>query len=196
MMKLKIRKLFFSLLFTGLASLAWGQSAIQPFELMNVVDDKMVSVKACSGCVGTVVIFTSLKCPYDQHYQERIKNLYEKYAGKISFFLIDSNPGADDDESKMKAAYANWNMNIPFLSDKSQVGLKTLNATRTPEAFLLKSDGSGLKIVYQGAIDDNPQVHNDTGKNFLDDAMAELVAGKPIKVPAERVIGCTIRKNP
>jgi thiol-disulfide isomerase/thioredoxin len=192
----KVKKLSFSLLLACITSLTWGQTTVQPFELMNVADDKMVSVKACAGCVGTVVIFTSLKCPYDQHYQERIKNLYEKYAGKISFFLIDSNPGADEDDSKMKAAYANWNMSIPFLSDKSQVGLKTLNATRTPEAFLLKSEGNRLKVVYQGAIDDNPQVHHDTGKNFLDDAMTELVAGKPIRVSAERVIGCTIRKNP
>lgn len=194
-MNKKIKNLLFSLLLACATSIAWGQTIVQPFEMINVADDKMVSVRPCSGCVGVVAVFTSLKCPYDQHYQERIKNLSEKYAGKISFFLINSSPGADEDESRMKAAYTNWNTTIPFLSDKSQLGLKTLNATRTPEAILLKSEGNGLKVVYQGAIDDNPQVHHDTSKNFLDDAITELVAGKPIKVPTERVIGCTIRKN-
>ena len=148
-----------------LTSLAIGQ-AIRSFELLNVADGKMTSVKACSGCQGVVVIFTSLKCPYDQHYQERIKALRDKYGDKVSFFLINSSQGPDEDEPKMKEAYYRWGMNIPYLSDKNQAALKTLNATRTPEAILLKPESAGLKIVYQGAIDDNPQVHTDTGKNF------------------------------
>ena len=179
----------------GTASLTFGQAPIQPFELLNVADSQTVTVKSCQGCQGVVVIFTSLKCPYDQHYQDRIKKLQEKYNGKVSFFMINSNPGVDEDETKMKASYSGWNSSIPLLSDKNQTAMKTLNATRTPEAVLLKQEGNGLKTIYQGAIDDNPQVHNDTGKNFLDDAIGELVSGNPIKVPTERVIGCTIRKN-
>ena len=183
------------LLLIGTAIYSFGQGITQPFDLMNVADGKTVSVKSCQSCAGTVVIFTSLKCPYDQHYRDRIKALIEKYDGRISFFLINSNPGADEDESKMKAVYAAWGSSIPYLSDKKQIALKALNATRTPEAFLLKPEGNGLKILYQGAIDDNPQVHTDTGKNFLDDAITELVSGKPIANTSQRVVGCTIRKT-
>lgn len=174
---------------------AFGQGVVQPMELLNVVDGKTVSINPCSGCKGVIVIFTSLNCPYDQHYQDRIKALYEKYAGSISFYLVNSNPGAEEDESKMKAAYEKWSMSIPYLADKKQTAMLAMNAKRTPEAVLLKSEGKTLKIVYQGAIDDNPQVRTDTGKNFLDDAIGELVGGKPIQLATERVIGCTIRKG-
>jgi peroxiredoxin len=188
-----MKKLFILLLVAQMASVR-GQT-IPTFDLLNVADGKAVAVKSCQGCQGVVVIFTSLKCPYDQHYQDRIKALNEKYKNKISFFLINSNPGTDDDESKMKAANTDWGTNIPYLSDKKQLALKALNATRTPQAFLLKQDGSNLSIAYQGAIDDNPQVRDDTGKNYLDDAIAELISGKSITNPAQRVIGCIIRKN-
>ena len=190
-MKHVITFLFILLVWISVA----GQNAVGPIELLNVVDGENVSISACSGCKGVVVIFTSLNCPYDQHYQDRIKALYEKYAGSVSFYLINSNPGAEEEEGKMKSAYVNWKMTIPYLSDKNQIAMTAFNAKRTPEAFLLKPEGKALKIVYQGAIDDNPQVHHDTDKNFLQDAVDELVSGKSIKIPTERVIGCTIRKR-
>ena len=166
------------------------------FRSACIADEKITSIKACSGCKGVVVIFSSLSCPYDQHYQDRIKNLSEKYAGSISFFLINSNPGSEEDESKMKSAYSTWGLSIPYLSDKKQIAMLALNVKKTPEAVLLKQEGQQLIIVYQGAIDDNPQVHHDTGNNFLDQAIGELMAGKPVMVATERVIGCTIRKAP
>jgi hypothetical protein len=184
-----------TILFLLLVTSAVSQGVVQPLELTNVVDGKTVSISSCSGCSGVAVIFTSLKCPYDQQYQDRIKVLIEKYAGRVSFFLINANPGAEEDDSNMKAAYVRWGFSIPYLSDKKQTAMTAMNVKRTPEAVLLKPDGKVLKIVYQGAIDDNPQVHHDTGKNFLDDAIGELVAGKPIKIATERVVGCTIRKS-
>jgi AhpC/TSA family len=172
-----------------------GQGMSSSIELLNVVDGKTTAIKACADCKGVVVIFTSLVCAYDQHYRERIKALVEKYSGSISFFLINANPGSEESEIKMKEAYQTWGLTIPFLSDKKQTAMTMLNVKRTPEAVLLKSENGTLKTIYQGAIDDNPQVHHDTGVNFLDDAIGALISGKPIKVAAERAIGCTIRKG-
>lgn len=183
-----------SFLLLCIVSGSFGQGTVSSFTLVNVVDGKTTPVRSCAGCVGTVVIFTSLKCPYDQLYQDRVKALSEMYSNKISFFLINSSPGADDSEAKMKGAASNWG-SIPYLSDKEQLALKALGATRTPESFLLHSTGNGMKIVYQGPIDDNPQVHHDTGKDYLHDAIEELLAGNPITIPSERVAGCIIRKN-
>lgn len=184
-----------SFLIFWITAQASAQGTIRPFELHHVADGKSVAVKNCSGCVGAVVIFTSVKCPYDQLYHDRIKALNEKFSSKISFFLINASPGADEDEASMKGAYSNWATNIPYLSDKKQLALQTLGATRTSEAFLLKPDGNEMKVVFRGPIDDNPQVHHDTGKDYLHHAIEELLAGKPITIPNERVAGCIIRKN-
>ena len=171
-----------------------GQTIVEPIQLPNVVDGKLTSLLPCPSCKGVVVIFTSLACPYDQHYRDRIKLLSEKYAGNVSLFLINANPGDEESESKMKTAYDGWGLSVPYLADKMQVAMTALNVKRTPESVVLKPDGKGLTIIYQGAIDDNPQVHHDTGNNFLDDAIGALVSNQPPKVPTERVIGCTIKK--
>jgi thiol-disulfide isomerase/thioredoxin len=166
-----------------------------PSDLVNAVDGKTVSVKPCGSCVAAVVVFHSLKCPYDAHYAERIKKLVGAYGGNVSFFLVNSNPEPDEQADKMQSAYAGWGLNIPYITDKDQALMVALNAKKTPEAILLKKEGSELKIVYQGAIDDNPQVHTDTGANFLENAIKEVLAGKNPTVATERVIGCTIRKK-
>jgi hypothetical protein len=177
-----------------IAMISFGQVLSEPIELLNVADGKMVSLTPCANCKGAVVIFTSLACPYDQHYRDRIKSLIEKHAGSVSFFLINSNPGPDEDEGMMKTAYTAWGISIPLLSDKDQLAMNALGVKRTPESVLLKPNGKGLTIIYQGAIDDNPQVHHDTGNNFLDEAIGALISNQSPKVASERVIGCTIKK--
>ena len=184
---------FLHLIFVLKVVTTLGQT-LQPIELPNMMDGKMISITPSQGCQGVVVIFTDLNCPYDQHYQDRIKALSEKYASRISFFLITANPTNASDEIKLMAAYQKWGVSIPYLSDKKQIAMAGLNAKKTPEAVLLKPMGNGLSTIYQGAIDDNPQVHHDTGNNFLDEAIQSLLAGQVPKVANERVIGCTIRK--
>lgn len=174
----------------------WAQPAqYTPIELINVVDGSMVSVKPCSSCVAAVVVFHSLKCPYDAHYAERIKKLVDVYGNNVSFFLVNSNQELDEQADKMKAAYLNWGMSIPYVADKDQTLMAALSAKKTPETVLLRKDGPQLKVVYQGAIDDNPQVHHDTDVNFLENAIKEVLSGKTPSIPTERVIGCTIRRK-
>jgi thiol-disulfide isomerase/thioredoxin len=174
---------------------ATAQTGFTPTELVNVVDGKPVSIQPCGTCVAMVVVFHSLKCPYDLHYAARIKKLVDQYGTNVSFFLVNANPDAEEQPDKMKAAYAGWGFNIPYLADKEQIVMTALAAKKTPEAVLLKKEGAKLKVVYQGAIDDNPQVHHDADVNFLENAINDLLAGKNPAVATERVIGCTIRKK-
>lgn len=172
-----------------------AQTVFSSTELINAVDGNPVSLKPCANCQAMVVVFNSLKCPYDLHYAERIKKLVGQYGSGVSFFLVNANQEAEEQVDQMKAAYVNWGLNIPYLADKEQIVMNALGAKKTPEAILLKKEGAQLKVVYQGAIDDNPQVHHDTGVNFLENAIKDLLAGKTPVVATERVIGCTIRKK-
>jgi hypothetical protein len=174
---------------------ATAQTVFNPTELVNVLDGNSVSIKPCGSCTAMVVVFHSLKCPYDLHYAERIKKLVDQYGSNVSFFLVNANTEADEQPNKMKVAYAAWGLDIPYLADKDQIVMTALAAKKTPEAILLKKESAQLKVVYQGAIDDNPQVHHDTDVNFLENAIKDLLAGKKPTVATERVIGCTIRKK-
>jgi len=185
-----MRNLLFGLAFSLSLNL-FAQTAITPTELPNVVTGQNEMIAPCSGCSGAVIIFWTSNCPYVKQYEDRAKQLVSKYNGKVSFYFVEANPGAD--ESQFKEVANGWNAS--FLSDKKQTLMNALGARKSPEAFVLKPDGKNLKVIYQGAIDDNPQVASDADNKYLTDAIDALIAGSIPKTPTERAIGCTIRKG-
>lgn len=182
----------FVYLFCVIFSVANGQSKIvTPIELPTPAGE-VVKAQPCATCPAAVYIFVSESCPYVDHYQERIKNIVSRYDGKISFFLVNSNPGQPAAGSTY---FQKWSLAVPYLVDANQTAMAATGATKSPEAVVLKRTATGLEIVYQGAIDDNPQVHHDTGVNFLDDALQAILNGTNPKIASERVIGCVIKKK-
>lgn len=177
----------------------WGLpeagAQVQNFTLTNVADESMVSLEGFNSCAGLVVIFTSNECAYDNYYTARLKVLTEVYAGKIQFLLINSYLEPEESVEKMKAKYAFWGMNVPYLADKEQTALECLGAKKSPEAFLLKNNNGKYTVVYSGAIDDNPQVSAAVREKYLRSSIDKLLKGEPIDVPNVRAAGCTIRKE-
>ena len=66
-------------------------------------------------------------------------------------------------------------------------GMKT-----TPHMFVIDKNGT---LVYDGAIDDRPQPFGDprTAKNYVRDAVDELLAGKPVEVSQTKPYGCGVQ---
>jgi peroxiredoxin len=62
----------------------------------------------------------------------------------------------------------------------------------TPQMFVIAKDGT---LVYDGAIDNMPDPsHNPhTAKNYVRDAVDELIAGKPVEVSQTKPYGCSIK---
>ena len=57
----------------------------------------------------------------------------------------------------------------------------------------IKPDGT---LAYAGGIDDKPTTRPadiKDAKNFVDEALDELKAGKPVSTPATRAYGCTVK---
>lgn len=69
---------------------------------------------------------------------------------------------------------------------------KTYGAKATPHMFVIGSDG---ELKYQGAIDDNPDPKADPkkAKNYVKEALNELLAGKPVKTAETKQYGCGIK---
>ncbi len=185
----------FTLAILMVLSIASQAQTIQDFSLKNVADGKTVSLNSFTSCRGIVIIFTSNECPYDNQYRERIKKLNDLYKGNIQFLLINSHPEPRENVKAMVAAYQGWGLPIPYLADKDQVALECLNAKKSPEAFLLKKNGTTNTLVYKGAIDDNPLVNSDVDNAYLKIAIDQLLANKRIEVSGNRAAGCTIRKK-
>jgi hypothetical protein len=64
-------------------------------------------------------------------------------------------------------------------------------ANRTPECFLFDKNG---KLVYHGAIDDNPSDASAVTRKHLIIAIDAIKEGKEVSVKESRSVGCTIKR--
>ena len=190
-----IKKIFGICIILVVSFLSNAQTSTPNFSLPNVADDGIVSLETYSTYAGIAVVFTSNVCPYDLYYSARIRDMVTRYQGKIQFILINSHLDAAETTDQMKVAYGSWNLSIPYLSDKSQIAMGHLGVRKSPEVFLLKKVGEEYKVLYSGAIDDNPQMPTAVTDSYAMKAIDALLAGQQSSPSNVRAAGCTIRKK-
>lgn len=164
---------------------------LQSFSLPDVASEKNFSLSDFSSRRGLILIFSSPKCPYDDYYTGRLLDLIRTYGESIPVVFVAS--GSDADEASMREHLRSEGIPGPFLADKAGVLKGNLNATKTPEAFLLKNDNGVFSVVYHGAIDNNPQVAADVDQPYLKNAISELLQGGAVSQKPTRPVGCSIR---
>lgn len=165
------------------------------FKLVNVLNDQTVSLDTYPSCEGMVIIFTSHSCPYDEYYRSRITKIAKAYNDKVPILLVNPNPDESDSNQNMIKKAKELDLSVPYLSDKDQVLMTSLNARKSPEAFLLKNANGKFTVVYRGAIDDNPQVEADVRQQYLKDAIDIMLTHQKIETPEVRPVGCNLRKK-
>ena len=175
---------------------AFGQS-IEGFTLPNVVNGTNFSLAKFKADKAIVLIFYSGKCAYVEHYFERIKSINDEFSPKgVKFVLINSNSSAfvaEESVEEMKNFVDKQNLNIPYLADKDKKVKKMLKATRTPEVFVLKPEQNQFRVIYKGAIDDNPQSASDVSHAYLKDTLFNLLNNSKIELNQTRPVGCLIK---
>ncbi|WP_046242354.1 thioredoxin family protein [Hymenobacter terrenus] len=162
------------------------------FKLKNI-DGKMVSLADNKTAKGYIVVFTCNTCPYAQAYESRIIALNQKYAPQ-GYPVVAINPNdpavvpGDSYAAMQTKKYA-----FPYLQDESQQVAKTYGATRTPHLYVLTRRGNDFVVSYIGAIDDNSEDAKLVKTKYVENAMAEILAGKPATTNSTKAIGCSIK---
>lgn len=176
-----------------------AQKSVSDFNLKNVVNGESISLSDHKNHDAVVVVFTSNYCPYAKLYEERLIALHNSYQNKnIQVLLINPNhPDAspEDSESKMVQRAKDNNYPFPYLTDKEQKAVSMFGARKTPEAFVLTPHSAGFHIVYQGAIDDNPQSSGEVRNYHLKEALDLVLADQRPSEDFQRPTGCMIRSN-
>jgi hypothetical protein len=183
------------LLFAMFSFLTATAQQLNNFKLVNVVNDQTVSPDTYPSCEGLVIIFTSNNCPYDEYYRGRISKIAQAYNDKVPVLLVNANSDPTDSKENMVKKAKALNLTIPYLSDKDQTLMASLDARKSPEAFLLKNSGGNFSVVYRGAIDDNPQVEGDVRQNYLRDAIDIMLSKQKIETTEVRPAGCNLKKK-
>ncbi len=163
---------------------------------MKDVSGKMVSLEAAKKENGLLVIFSCNTCPYVVKNQARTIEIAE-YAAKnmIGVVILNSNEALRDDDDSyeaMKAYAKEQGYKWSYVVDENSVMADAFGATRTPETFLFNKEG---KLVYHGAIDNNPADASSVSRKHLQIAIDELTSGKDIAVKTSRSVGCSIKRK-
>jgi thioredoxin-related protein len=199
-----MKKVLFSLLalstiglaaFTSVTELPIGAEMPKADVKMKDISGKGVSLKDAKKKNGLLVMFSCNTCPYVIKNQQRTVEI-SNYAMKndIGVILINSNEGSrneDDSFAAMQAYAKDQGYKWYYTVDEKSVLADAFGANRTPETFLFNKEG---KLVYHGAIDDNPSNEGAVSRKHLKEAIDETVTGKDVTVTTSRSVGCTIKR--
>lgn len=162
---------------------------VQNFSLPAEFGDETVALDSFQEKKAIVVVFTSYHCSWSVKYMDRLAQLNTEYADKgVAFIAINSNDPELEGEIVRIEAPA-----FPFLKDEDQTVAKAFGATKNPEAFVLVPHSGHYKVVYHGKIDDNPLDESMVRKNFLTDALTQVIAGEKVVTKETSTSGCSIK---
>ena len=171
-------------------------AAIPKAELQLLdVSGKMISLKQSMQSNGLLVMFSCNTCPVVIENQQRTISIGNYALGKeVGVVLLNSNEaGRKGSESlaAMKDYAKDQRYKFSYAVDKNNELADAFGANRTPECFLFDKQG---KLVYHGAIDDNPQDAGSVQREHLKVAIDEMVSGKNISTKKTRSVGCSIKR--
>lgn len=170
--------------------------AVTDFKLKNI-DGKVLSLSNFTSAKGFIVVFTSNHCPFSKSYEDRVVALDNKFASQ-GFPVIAINPNdpdayEEDSFANMQARAKEKGYTYPYLTDDTQAVSKMFGAMRTPQVYVLKKEGGKIIVQYLGAIDDNAQDPAGVTKRYVEDAVNNLLAGKPVVTTTTKAVGCAIK---
>jgi thioredoxin-related protein len=156
----------------------------------------MFSLRNYENAKGFIIVFTSNHCPFSKAYEERLVVLDAKYASK-GYPVIALNPNdpeayEEDTFENMKLRAREKGFTFPYLVDTKGIGQK-YGASRTPHVFVVKKEGGKNIVKYIGAVDDSAQDAAAVNKKYVEDAVNNLLADKPVITQTTKAIGCAIK---
>jgi len=169
--------------------------AAPDFELKDL-DGKVVKLSDYKGKVVVLEWFNP-QCPVivKAHSEGALKDQASRVDKDGVVWLSINSSAAGKEGSALdvnKKAKADWKIGNPILiDDKGDVGRK-YEAKTTPHMYVI--DAKGV-LAYRGAIDNAPsgKPEGDTLINYVDAALADIKAGKPVAKADTKSYGCSVK---
>jgi hypothetical protein len=181
----------------AISATLFGTGAIAaPGSLAHVQIWRGIHGHACSipspKAKATVLLFIAHDCPIANGYAPEIQRIAKTYQSRgVVFDLVYVEAGLT--VAAARAHETAFGYHLTALRDTKHLLVKMTGATVTPEAVVLLPNG---KIAYRGRIDDKyPALgvqRTVITQHDLSNALAALVAGKPVPRAAAPAIGCFI----
>jgi thiol-disulfide isomerase/thioredoxin len=142
----------------------------------------------------SVVFFMAVDCPITQKYMNTIREILDRYGGKVQFVGYFPAGLSKNDVSTFREEYK-IPENLKLLGDANHALTNKLNAKVTPEVFVLEGDA----IVYHGAVDNwfykLGRNRRAVTEHYLINAIDNSLAGTKTKLSKTEAIGCFIQRT-
>ncbi|MBW7998059.1 MAG: thioredoxin family protein [Candidatus Glassbacteria bacterium] len=142
---------------------------------------------------GKVVVLEWLNpgCPFVQrHYREgTFKGLAEQYGERGVVWLAVNSTSGNDAEVSRKWAQQH-DLPYPILVDKSSQVAKLYDAKTTPHMFVVGRSG---ELVYQGAVDDDPNGTKESRTHYARLAIEAALVGSAPDMRETKPYGCAVK---
>jgi len=151
---------------------------------------------------GKVVVLEwfNPKCPFVNlsHSKGSLKGTAARHVAEGVVWLgIDSAaPGKQGYEvDDIRDGLKRMGLTQPILRDETGTVGHAYGATNTPHLFVIDKAGT---LVYAGAIDNSPDAEGESPQggplvNYVDAALADLAAGRPVRTPKTKAYGCSVK---
>jgi thioredoxin-related protein len=183
------------LAFTVSDPLPLGSAIPKADNKLKDISGKEVSLKSTLKENGLLVMFSCNTCPVVINNQARTKEICQfANAKNIGVVLLNSNEAnrkSSESLTAMQEYGKEQGYSWIYAEDKNNELADAFGASRTPECFLFDKNG---KLVYHGAIDDNPSDAASVSRKHLKEAINEVLAGKEVSVKQSRSVGCSIKR--
>jgi peroxiredoxin len=168
------------------------------FKLKDL-NGKEVSLSSFKGKVIVLEWFNP-GCPFvkKSHSQGSLVDAARRHTrnGVVWLAINSGAPGKQGNEVAMNVEAAKtWSLEHPILRDEDGAVGKAYGATNTPHMFVI--DKAGV-LVYAGAIDNSPDAEGKSPEGgtlikYVDAALEDLAAGKPVRTPTSKAYGCSVK---
>ncbi len=161
---------------------------------LPATDGKRYSLKDFANDQALVIFFTCNHCPYVIGSDELTRKTAQKFKEKgVMFVAINSNSAntiPEDNFDHMVQRMEKEQFPWVYLHDETQEVAKRYGALRTPHFFIFNKD---RHLIYTGRGVDSPRDLTKMTVNDLDNALEDLLAGRPPRTPITNPIGCNIK---
>jgi thiol-disulfide isomerase/thioredoxin len=136
---------------------------------------------------GAVIVFWSSVCSHCARYDEYLSRFSQKHP-ELAFAAIASRQNETPDE--IRKALDTRKLTFITLYDTGMAVARELFTQQTPRAFLVDAES---RLLYRGAIDNFKYPEDNEYEAYLEPAIEQMLAGKPIARPEVPSFGCAIQ---
>ncbi len=140
------------------------------------------------------VFFTCNHCPYVIGSDEVTRATALRYGPKgVRFVGINANAAStvpEDGFEHMVARMAEHAFPWTYLHDEAQTAALAYGALKTPHFYVFDAD---RRLVYTGRAVDQPRDTSKMTVNDLENALDDVLAGRPVATPITNPIGCNVK---